>query len=447
VELGESLAPGVLASAAGEIVAIAPHPLIHPSGREVNCVRIATDSPGVATRTFDDTLVPTLPALRSPSLERLVAAGVTGLGGAGFATADKLLEARALRVHTLLVNGAECEPGIACDEALMEVAAEEIVAGALELAGLVGCRRTLVAIESDKRTAGAAMAAVIDRRAWAGATIEHVEVAPLYPSGAERLLVALACGVRVPGNERPTAHGVLCINVATARAAHRARLGEPQLTRVVTVGGTRSASPCNVRVAFGTPVAHVLATSAQGPRAADTRVRAGGPLSGFDLASTAVPITATTNRIALEPPRQNPSPAPCIRCAACSDVCPVALLPQELLRHARAEDDDALARGGLDACIECGCCDIVCPSAIPLTATFRHARAALADTRTRARDAALAESRYRRREERLTRRASERERSHARVLAEAATGAHEATDTDTDPVAAALARARRRRGT
>jgi electron transport complex protein RnfC len=65
---------------------------------------------------------------------------------------------------------------------------------------------------------------------------------------------------------------------------------------------------------------------------------------------------------------------PCIRCGDCAAVCPVALLPQQLHRAARADDLAGLARFGLTDCIECGCCDYVCPSAIPLTAGFRAAR-------------------------------------------------------------------------
>src|SRR5688572_30370902 len=44
--------------------------------------------------------------------ERIRTAGVVGLGGAGFPTAEKL----APGVDLLVLNGAECEPWIACDD-------------------------------------------------------------------------------------------------------------------------------------------------------------------------------------------------------------------------------------------------------------------------------------------------------------------------------------------
>jgi len=487
VARGESLAAGLPASAAGTVVAIEPRPIAHPAGRDAPCIVLASD----VTADPTDTLRPTLPALDALTLGRLVACGVGGLGGAGFPTPDKLTDAAEGAVHTLVVNGAECEPGIACDEALMAVAADDIVAGALALARLAGARRCLFVVESDKREARAALRAAIDAaldtasdtgpdlpdgRSGSGTSdaiaLRLIDVAPLYPSGAERLLLRLATGIDVPAGERPTRHGLLCVNVATARAAHRARLGEPSLTRIVTIAGSRVTNPCNARVAFGTPLADVLDATGQGARDPDTRRRVGGPLSGHDVASECVPVTATVNRIALERPHRSRVAVPCIRCAACSDVCPVGLLPQELLRHAHAGDGAALDRGGLDACLECGCCDIVCPSSIELTASFRHARGERSDARLREREATRAEALHRRREARLAGPGDTRSLSPAPLpatdstsvaasaIATAVTTRVPAPDarhdggTDTAPpgadrgaeaAAAALARARRRR--
>ncbi len=59
------------------------------------------------------------------------AGGIVGLGGAVYPTADKL--ATPVPCKTLIVNGAECEPYISCDDMLMRENAAEIVAGALLL--------------------------------------------------------------------------------------------------------------------------------------------------------------------------------------------------------------------------------------------------------------------------------------------------------------------------
>ena len=246
VARGEALAPGLPSGVDGHVVAIEPRPVAHPAGRDAPCIVVATDRSGSSTPSTR----PTLPALDALTLERLTACGVGGLGGAGFPTGDKLADAVAgERVHTLVVNGAECEPGIACDEALVPVAADDIVAGALALARLAGAAHCLVVVESDKRAARAALRVAIDaatRREGDtdDATLRLLDVPPVYPSGAERLLLRLATGIDVPAGERPSRHGLLCVNVATAAAAHRARLGEPSLER----DRHRRGQPCRAPV-------------------------------------------------------------------------------------------------------------------------------------------------------------------------------------------------------
>ena len=86
-------------------------------------------------------------------------AGIAGLGGAGFPTATKLASARTHAAHTLVLNGAECEPWICCDDALMRSAADDVVSGALLLQRAAGDQRCVIAIEDDKPEAIAAMAA------------------------------------------------------------------------------------------------------------------------------------------------------------------------------------------------------------------------------------------------------------------------------------------------
>lgn len=476
VERGELLATGVLASAPGTVVAITTRAVPHPSGGTAPSVVLRVDV-NAADSPHDES--PVLPSLQTLDPSRLERAGVGGLGGAGFLLHDKLGTGEALSgLHTLIINACECEPGIACDEALMLSRAEDIIDGCHALARALDCRRTILVIEADKHAAVAALRrAARSPRLGCESTgnpvgesvVESVgesasesigestgqsvdttvdttaaksgvraaarqppaietglqirEVAPIYPSGAERLTVLAATGTRLPPGVRPVDQGMLCVNVATAMAAGHARTGHAQLSRVVTLGGELATRVTHVRVAFGTPVSHVLAATGQRPITRDHRLRLGGPLSGFDITDLSVPVTATVNRIGIEAAKRPAAALPCIRCAACSDVCPVELLPQELLRHALTSDFRELDRYRLDACIECACCDLVCPSNIPLTDTFRHARAGRRDAATRDEAARRAADLHERREARRT----------------------EARDSVTDPVAEALARAQSRR--
>jgi Na+-translocating ferredoxin:NAD+ oxidoreductase RnfC subunit len=54
--------------------------------------------------------------------------GIVGMGGAGFPSAVRLDFPN--KIDTLIINGAECEPYISCDEMLMRARQEAVIEGA-----------------------------------------------------------------------------------------------------------------------------------------------------------------------------------------------------------------------------------------------------------------------------------------------------------------------------
>jgi electron transport complex protein RnfC len=308
-------------------------------------------------------------------IERIAAAGAAGLGGAAFPTATKLALAHAAGVELLLLNGAECEPWICCDDALMRERAADVVLGAQVMLAAAGARRCVVAIEDDKAEAVAAVESAL--RDAGDARIEVNVLPAVFPLGAEGPLVAAVTGREVPHDGWPPQVGVVCQNVATAAALARlVQDGRPIVSRIVTVTGSGVRHPANLEARLGTPIASLVAACG-GYADANVRRIAGGSLTGRLLDGDDVPVTKGMNCLLIatdaDLPARGPE-MPCIRCGDCASVCPAGLLPQQLHVAARSGDPAGLARFGLDACIECGCCDYVCPSAIPLTARFRSAR-------------------------------------------------------------------------
>ena len=339
-------------------------------------------------------------------VELIAAAGVAGLGGAAFPTAHKLDLARAAGVEWLLLNGAECEPWICCDAALMRERAADVLLGAQVMLAACGAGRCTVAVEDDKPQSIAALRSAIEA---AGDERLSLHVLPsVFPVGAEGPLVTAVTGREVPLDGWPPQVGVVCQNVATAAAVARAvRSGGPLLSRVVTVTGSGVRAPANVEARIGTPLADLI-DACGGYAATPARLIAGGSLTGLPLDHDAVPVTKGFNCAIVAtaadlPPRR--AEMPCIRCGDCASACPAGLLPQQLHRFALADDGDNLARFGLDACIECGCCDYVCPSAIPLTARFHAARRQLDAARVERRRALEARERFERHQQRLAERA------------------------------------------
>lgn len=447
----------VHAPAAGVVVAIEPGPVALPGTPQALHVVIDVDATerdawarGTLAAEGDgkdeaSTAFPPLDGRTAPveALRRRIAdAGVVGLGGVGVPSAEKL----AAGCRLLILNGAECEPVVACDDALLRERAAEVIAGGRLLARLCGATRIVLAI---KPHLAATLQAMLDAEANTGAhTRGDADARPglgtpapalallpdRYPIGGERPLIHAITGEEVPDNGLPRDIGVLVHNVGTAFAAWRAVVrGEPLVSRLVTVGGDGIDATATFEVAIGTPLA-ALGEALGGWRDDAAVLRAGGPMMGVALPDDGVAIGKTTIAATVWRAPVARTALPCIRCGDCATVCPSRLQPQ--LIHARLQAGDAAGADalGLIACIECGACDAVCPSAIPLTAGFRVAREAAWRAAYRRWKADAARQRFERRIERLQREAEAAATSQAQRMKRVSGAA-----------AAALAKARAKR--
>lgn len=365
-----TISVAVHAPTSGTVLAVEHRPVTHPSGLPDICVEIEADG--------EDRAVDMAPvdwrAMEPGALRaHLRDMGLAGLGGAVFPSHVKLDPGKERRVHTLILNGAECEPWITCDDLTMRHHAAEILAGAGVMRHALGCETVLVGIEDNKPEARAAMRAAAEH---AGYPVEVVAVPTRYPGGGGKQLTYTLTGLATPSGGLTTDVGVQVFNVGTAYALHRAvARGEPMLSRIVTVTG-HVARPGNYEVRIGTPIADLLA-QAGGELPEATGLIVGGPMMGFDLPDTAAPVVKAVNCVIVKnrelfPPP--PAPLPCIRCGACARACPADLQPFEMYWYAKAKDLGKAQAYSLFDCIECGCCGYVCPSHIPLVGYYRFAK-------------------------------------------------------------------------
>ena len=426
----EYLAADVHAPTSGKITKIEEHRVPHPSGLGLPCIFIEPDGEDAP---FEDcTPIPDWrkedPARLREFLRR---AGIVGMGGAGFPTFAKLAADRRHPVHTLILNGAECEPYLTSDERLMREEAATIARGAAILVHVLGAARVIAAVEDHKPEAAHALEEAL---AHEGISFSVRLVPTVYPHGSEKQLIEALLGEETPHGGLPLDLGVVCQNVSTAHAVARAmEKGEPLVARVITVSGDACPRPGNYRVRIGTPVRFVLAhagiTDPQG-----VEIIHGGPMMGERIPWPEVPIVKNTIGIlalAKETFRRAHQPEePCIRCGRCGQSCPVGLVPNLLAEACRDEDVEEAEALGLFDCIECGCCAYVCPAHIPLVHYFRFGKGLAAEVR-RAR--AFAEASRRRteaRKARLAREKAEREARRRAQLARAKEAARKLADED-----------------
>lgn len=371
------------ASSSGTVSAIENFVLPHPSGMSGQCVVIDTDGEHafIATEACEDYLA----VERLTLLDKIRAAGVAGLGGAGFPTSVKLNTKSTQKIDTLVINGAECEPYITADDMLMQVRADDIVAGTYLLSHILHHpQRLVIGIEDNKPNAIAALQNAVKsfsgRISEKDAPIEVVSVPTKYPSGGAKQLIQILTGREIPNGHHSADIGATCVNVGTAVAAWKAvRYGEPLIDRVMTVVGEALTTQRNIDVLFGTPINYVLEQHGFDASKA-SRVIMGGSMMGFTLPDLRAPVIKTTNCILAPSKKEAPPPPPaqaCIRCGLCSEACPVSLLPQQLFWYAQAEDIERLQAHNIFDCIECGACSYVCPSKIPLVQYYRAAKGSI----------------------------------------------------------------------
>lgn len=395
------------APTSGVITAIEERAVPHPSGLSAPCIVLDSDGEDRWTELHPHA---NWAALSPSELRTLIReAGIVGLGGAGFPSFIKLNPGARTEVETLILNAAECEPYITCDDRLMRERADEVIAGARIMRHALHARHVVIGIEDNKPQAHAALREALSRHDRSD--IELVQVPTLYPTGGEKQLIKVLTGKEVPAQGLPIDINIVCHNVATAAAVHRAvELGEPLISRIVTVTGRGVVSPRNLEVLIGTPVDDLLAQCG-GTTPTLSRLVLGGPLMGIMLQHRGLPITKTGNCIlALTPGEfgQHGAVRNCIRCGECARVCPANLLPQQLYWHARAKDFDHAQDYNLFDCIECGCCAYVCPANLPLVQYYRYAKTSIWTQAREKKKAELARERHDFRTERQEREKAER---------------------------------------
>lgn len=292
-------------------------------------------------------------------IERVSTAGVVGMGGATFPTHVKLTVDDDVEVKTIVLNGAECEPFLAADSLLMQKESKKVILGAQIAQKILGAKNILIAIETDKLKAIAAMQA-------AAANIPDVKVVPVhtnYPQGGEKQLLESLLDIEVDLDGLPVDSGAYLMNVSTSAAvAEAVESQQPLISRYCTVTGDVKKKQ-TVLFPIGTLSGDMI-DFCGGFEGTPEKVVMGGPMMGKALETLDVPLTKSTNGLVIMAKTNNETfkESPCIRCNMCVEVCPMRLEPQNIDLFYRQGNFKRVQDLQADACINCGCCTYVCPA-------------------------------------------------------------------------------------
>lgn len=304
--------------------------------------------------------------------ERVKAAGVVGMGGAGFPTNVKLTPKEPDKIDYIIVNGAECEPYLTSDYRRMLEESQKVKEGLLIALKLFPAAKGYIAIEDNKPEAIKVMTEAVkdcDR-------IEVKAVKTKYPQGGERTLIYATTGRQINCEMLPADVGCIVHNIDTIVSIYNAvALGMPLIRRIVTVTGEAVKNPQNYYVRIGTSYKQLL-EAAGGTTKEVCKYISGGPMMGFAMMSLDVPVTKGTSSLLVldkDDVAENEE-SPCIRCGRCADACPGRVLPAKLSTLAAKGNKEAFVKNGGMECCECGCCSFICPAKKPLTQNIKSMR-------------------------------------------------------------------------
>jgi Na+-translocating ferredoxin:NAD+ oxidoreductase subunit C len=330
--------------------------------------------------------------------EKVQSAGIVGMGGAAFPTHVKLSPPKDKKIDTFILNGAECEPYLTCDDRMMQEHAEEIIKGMFLLMKVIGVKNGIIAIEDNKPLAIKAMRSGIanlqpvpqhsfedsvlgdpEQKRGATCNLQLVTLPTKYPQGGEKQLIKALTGREVPPLKLPFDVGCIVDNVQTAYAVYEAVYrNKPLYERVITVTGDAIKEPSNVLVRLGTPVSFVI-KECGGIKGQLGKLVIGGPMMGIAQYAMDIPIIKGVSGILFLSDTCSVSETGqyCIRCGKCKESCPVKLIPTEIAKASEYGRFEIATMLNAADCIECGCCSYVCPSRIPLVQLIKHAKRAI----------------------------------------------------------------------
>ena len=391
VAVGEEVAKGQIIAKGDGFMNCPVHSSVSGKVKKIqNCLVTGNGTAPCIIIEADDadrkTLLPVLnpfETTKEQALARVKEAGIVGMGGASFPAHVKLNPPADKIIDYVLINAAECEPYLTCDERTMLEQPSKVVDGLAIVLHIVnggsqgaGAAKGVIVLEDNKEYLVPSLEKAISDARYSD-KISVCLVKTKYPQGAEKFIVSAATGREIPSAKLPADAGCVISNVGTVCAISDAfRLGMPLIERSLTISGGAVEKPVNIRVPVGTIVSDLMPDVfklKEDEAGQPVKIISGGPMMGFAMASADFPVAKGTSGVTFLTEKETflEEESQCISCGSCVAKCAMRLSPALIVRELKAGNIEKAKSFGLMDCIECGCCAFVCPAKVNLIQRIR----------------------------------------------------------------------------
>lgn len=272
---------------------------------------------------------------------------LTGMSGNGFSTYKKLKAAMEASTSNkvLIINGAECDPGLIHDAWLIRNRLEDIIFGSKLVGEMINASEVLLAAKLMKNE-----------------VIEGIKVKNLpnrYPIGEEKILIKEVLKLEMDKEDIPAKKGILVLNVQTIIMIAEVAKGEfLKGSRYITVADYTNGEAKVAKVTYDMKVKEVL-EKIWGKQAGKD-IYAGGGIMGAHQAKQDERITPLTNFVGYGDKVAYDNASKCKKCGNCSRNCPMGIKVHKVVADYAKNISSNMQQYGVQNCINCGTCTYLC---------------------------------------------------------------------------------------
>lgn len=340
------------------------------TGRRATAVVIESD--GMDEKCYTNETANAESMTKEDIVKRIKDCGIVGMGGATFPTHIKYSPQKP--IDTVIVNAAECEPFVTCDDTILKTKPENVIRGLRLCVKAVDAKQGILAIEDNKPEAIKKVKEALEKLNFDNISVKILKTK--YPQGDEKRIIDATLNRTVPSGGLPMDVGVNVSNVSSVNAIYEAcYLNKPLYERYITITGNPVKEPHNLIVRIGTSMRDLI-DQCGGLTEEIGKVISGGPMMGIAQQNINSGVEKGTNCVLVLDKKQAqvPETLACMRCAKCVSVCPVGLLPLYIAQNSLKENFARAEEFNIKDCIECGSCSFICPSKRPLVEAIRFGK-------------------------------------------------------------------------